>query len=33
MDAFDKIGLVVADIIPNILAASEVAIDFDHKDL
>lgn len=33
MDAFDKIWLIVADIIPNILAASEVAIDFDHKDL
>ena len=32
-DAFDKIGLVVADIIPNILAASEVAVDYDHKDL
>jgi cell division protein FtsA len=25
--------LVVADIIPNILAASEVAVDYDHKDL
>ena len=33
VDAFDKIGLVVADIIPNILAASEVAVDYDHKDL
>jgi len=33
IDAFDKIGLVVADIIPNILAASEVAVDYDHKDL
>jgi cell division ATPase FtsA len=33
IDAFDKIGLVVADIIPNILAASEVTVDYDHKDL
>jgi len=33
IDAFDKIWLVVADIIPNILAASEVAVDYDHKDL
>jgi cell division ATPase FtsA len=33
IDAFDKIGLVVADIIPNILAASEVDVDYDHKDL
>ncbi len=33
IDAFDKIGLTVADIIPNILAASEVAVDYDHKDL
>jgi cell division protein FtsA len=33
IDAFDKIWLVVADIIPNILAASEIAVDYDHKDL
>ncbi|MDR0282591.1 MAG: hypothetical protein LBI53_04795 [Candidatus Peribacteria bacterium] len=33
IDAFDKIGLEVSDIIPNILAASEIAIDYDHKDL
>ncbi len=33
IDAFDKIWLEIADIIPNILAASEVAIDYDHKDL
>jgi cell division protein FtsA len=33
IDAFDKIGLEVSDIIPNILAASEVAVDYDHKDL
>ena len=33
IDAFEKIGLVVADIIPNILAASEVTVDYDHKDL
>jgi cell division protein FtsA len=33
VDAFDKIGLEISDIIPNILAASEVAVDYDHKDL
>lgn len=33
VDAFDKIGLEIADIIPNILGASEVAVDYDHKDL
>ena len=33
IDAFDKIWLTVADIIPNILAASEVAVDYEHKDL
>ena len=33
IDAFEKIGLDVADVIPNILAASEVAVDYDHKDL
>ncbi|MDR0607523.1 MAG: hypothetical protein LBG52_04115 [Candidatus Peribacteria bacterium] len=33
IDAFDKIGLEVSDIIPNILASSEVAVDYDHKDL
>lgn len=33
LEAFEKIWLNVADIVPNILATSEVAIDFDHKDL
>ena len=33
IDAFDKIGLDISDIIPNILASSEVAVDYDHKDL
>ena len=33
VDAFDKIWLTIVDIIPNILAASEVAVDYDHKDL
>lgn len=33
IDAFDKIWLSVADIIPNILAASEIAVDYDHRDL
>ena len=33
VDAFDKVGLTITDIIPNIIAATEVAIDYDHKDL
>lgn len=33
IDAFDKVGLTITDIIPNIIAATEVAIDYDHKDL
>ena len=33
VDAFDKVGLSISDIIPNIIAATEVAIDYDHKDL
>ena len=33
IDAFDKIGLEISDIIPNILAVSEIVLDCDHKDL
>lgn len=33
MDAFERIGINVTDIIPNILWASEVVLDYDHKDL
>jgi len=33
IDAFDKVGLNIVDIVPNIIAASEVALDYDHKDL
>lgn len=33
IDAFDKVGLMIADIVPNIIASSELAIDYDHKDL
>ncbi len=33
LDAFDRIWLKVTDIIPNIIAASEISIDYDHKDL
>ena len=32
-DAFDKVGLNIVDIIPNILATPEICIDYDHKDL
>lgn len=33
IDAFDKVGLSISDIIPNIIAATEISIDYDHKDL
>ncbi|PZM86453.1 MAG: cell division protein FtsA [candidate division SR1 bacterium] len=33
VDAFDKVGLSISDMIPNIIAATEIAIDYDHKDL
>ena len=33
IDAFDKVGLNIVDIIPNILATPEICIDYDHKDL
>lgn len=31
VDAFEKIWLEITDIMPNILAASEIVIDYDHK--
>jgi len=31
IEAFDKVGLEITDIMPNILAASEIVIDYDHK--
>lgn len=33
LDAFERIGITVTDIMPNILGASEVVLDYDHKDL
>lgn len=33
IDAFDKVGLSIADVVPNIIAVSELTIDYDHKDL
>ncbi len=33
VDTFDKVGLNIVDIVPNIVAATEVALDYDHKDL
>ena len=33
VDAFDKVWLTISDVIPNIIAATEVAVDYDHKDL
>ena len=33
IDIFDRINLNVVDIVPNILGAAEVCMDFDHKDL
>ncbi|HBB03725.1 TPA: hypothetical protein DCZ39_02345 [Patescibacteria group bacterium] len=33
IEAFEKVGLNIVDIVPNIIAATEVALDYDHKDL
>lgn len=33
VDAFQKVGLEISDTIPNIIAATEICIDYDHKDL
>lgn len=33
MEAFEKVWLSVSDVIPNILSASEIALDYDRKDL
>jgi len=33
IETFEKVGLSIADIVPNIIASSEVALDYDHKDL
>ena len=33
IDAFDKVGLSISDMIPNIIAATSICIDYDHKDL
>ncbi|MEI8092441.1 MAG: cell division protein FtsA [bacterium] len=33
LDAFEKVGLNIVDIVPNIISASEVVLDYDHKDL
>ena len=33
LDAFERIGINITDIIPNILGAAEVVLDYDHKDL
>lgn len=33
IESFDTIGLSIVDIIPNIIASSELALDYDRKDL
>ncbi|MFA5747490.1 MAG: cell division protein FtsA [Candidatus Absconditabacterales bacterium] len=33
LEAFEKLGLNVVDIVPNIIASSEICLDYDHKDL
>lgn len=33
VDAFDKVGLSISDMIPNVIAATEITVDYDHKDL
>jgi len=32
-EVFEKVWLHIADIVPNIVSASEIALDYDHKDL
>jgi len=33
LDTFERVGITPNDIVPNILGASEIALDYDHKDL
>ncbi|MCF7834674.1 cell division protein FtsA [Candidatus Gracilibacteria bacterium] len=33
IETFEKVGLTIADIIPNIISASEITLDYDRKDL
>jgi len=33
IETFEKVGLSIIDIVPNIVAASEIVLDYDHKDL
>jgi cell division protein FtsA len=33
LEAFEKLWLNVVDIVPNIIASSEICLDYDHKDL
>lgn len=33
IDSFERIWVKITDIIPNIISASEIALDYDHKDL
>lgn len=33
IDAFEKLWLNIVDIIPNIISATEICLDYDHKDL
>jgi len=33
IEAFDNIGLTISDIVPNILSASELLLDYDRRDL
>lgn len=33
MEVFEKVGLNIVDIVPNVIAASEVVLDYDHRDL
>ncbi|HKL44436.1 MAG TPA: cell division protein FtsA [Candidatus Absconditabacterales bacterium] len=33
IEAFDNVGLSIADFVPNVLSASEIILDYDRKDL
>jgi len=33
MEAFDNVGLSIADVVPNILSSTEIILDYDRRDL
>lgn len=33
IEIFDRVGLQVTDVVPNIISSAEIALDYDHRDL